>query len=267
MSKFGRFQVSEAPSALKRWHFRTEPILQPMNWEPLNAVLDQEDLIAQGIDTSQLIPGAAQVDALGSCTANATMSALSHVLSVDSYLEFTKAVSYDDTKTIEEAAITFYHECTDETGVPADEWPPNDCGSTGPYIVQELETQGLISGDLIASGPDNICSLLQKGGLLVGQPFLNAWMQPDANGFIDGDGSYATLQAQLAQGVAGGHETYLCGLEKVEFHPNGTVDPSKTIIRFRNSWGSSWGDHGNYRAHLSTYVALGTYCDFRQLQP
>jgi hypothetical protein len=45
------------------------------------------------------------------------------------------------------------------------------------------------------------------------------------------------------------------------------VIPDKTIVRFRNSWTEGWGDHGSYRAHLSTYIALGAYCDFRRLTP
>jgi len=263
--KFGRFQVAEAPSAMRKLHFRTMETLTAVDWEPLNAVLDQENLIQQGINTSELIPGAPQVDALGSCTANATMSALSHVLDQQDYFAYTQAESYEDAVGIEKAAIRFYHSCTDQTGTPDQEWPPTDCGSTGPYVVQELQSQKLVSGDLIAVGPDNICSLLQRGGLIVGQPFLNAWMQPDANGFIDGDGSHDTVQAQIAQGVAGGHETYLSAIESIAFLPNGSVDPANTIIRFRNSWTASWGDNGSYRAHLSTYVMLGSYCDFRLL--
>ena len=82
--------------------------LKPVDWEPKNGVLDQEDLIAQGIDTAKLVKGAQKVDALGSCTANATMSALSNVLSEVDYLKYTKSQSYLDTKVIEEAAILFF---------------------------------------------------------------------------------------------------------------------------------------------------------------
>ena len=74
-TKFGRFQVAEAPSAVHRMHFYDGATrLKPVDWEPKNGVLDQEDLIAQGIDTAKLVKGAQKVDALGSCTANATSS-------------------------------------------------------------------------------------------------------------------------------------------------------------------------------------------------
>lgn len=266
MSKFGRYQVVESEEAMLTSHVHDGTPLKTVNWEPKNDVLDQEDLLKQGIDTATLVPGAQQVDALGSCTANASMSALSNVLSEEAFLAFTKAQSYSDTVGIEKAAILFYHGCTDQTGQTSEEWPPTDCGSSGPYIVEYAKSLDLISGAKITHGAQNIVSLLQSGGLAVGQPFLNAWMEPNAAGFIDGNGSASTLEAQIRQGVAGGHETYLATIEKLTLTETGTVEPYKTVIRFRNSWTSSWGDHGDYLAHLSTYVALGQYCDFRQFQ-
>ena len=49
-------------------------------------VLDQSDLLAQGIDTSELVPGAKEVDALGSCTANAFHAHLSTVVDQNTFL-------------------------------------------------------------------------------------------------------------------------------------------------------------------------------------
>lgn len=266
-TKFGRFQVPETEETLLTSHVHDGTPLKAVNWEPKNGVLDQEDLIEQGIDTSALIAGASKVGALGSCTANATMSALSNVMSETDYLAFTKATSYGDVVGIEKAAILFYHQCTDQTGRPDEEWPPTDCGSSGPYIVWLAQKLGLISGAKIAHGAQNIVSLLQTGGLATGQPFLKAWMEPNALGFIDGNGSTETLKKQIAGGVAGGHETYLCEIVDLQLTETGAVVPEKTIIRFRNSWTVSWGDQGDYLAHLSTYVALGSACDFRQFQP
>lgn len=262
--KFGRFQVVEPEENLALVHHPVQR-LQTVDFEPKNAVLDQANLFAQGIDTAALVPGAAKVDELGSCTANAAMSALSNILVEPAYLVFTKASSYSDTKGIEGAAIRFYHGCTDQTATAAQEWPPTDVGSSGPYIARYALSLGVAKGQQIASGAQSIVSLLQSGGLLVGQPFLKAWMTPDSVGFIDGNGSAATLEAQIAQGVAGGHETYLCAIEGLLLSETGAVIPEKTILRFRNSWGPSWGLDGDYLAHLSTYVTLGSYCDFRAL--
>jgi hypothetical protein len=259
--------VAETPSSLRSIHLHDgTTALKEVDHEPKNAVLDQEDLFAQGIDTSVLIPGAQKVNALGSCTAQADTSALSNVLDEAAYLAATGASSYEDTKGLEEFAIVFYHDCTDQTGDPSQEWPPTDCGSSGPYVVELDQRRGYVKGEKIAHGADNIVSLLQQGGLLVGQPWLQAWFTPDANGFIDGNGSLATVQAQINEGVAGGHETYLSAIEKLVLYPHGDVNPWQTVVRFRNSWTKSFGDSGSYRAHLSTYShILGQYCDFRLL--
>jgi hypothetical protein len=273
-TSYGRVQVAESPGALLRLHIHDGATqLREVDHEPKVAVLDQEDLLAQGIRCSQFIAGAQDVDALGSCTANATTSALSNLLPERRFAGFVYGpnvgtyarLAYTDTKAAEEAAIRFYHACTDQTGDPAQEWPPTDCGSSGPYIVSELQRQNLCTTDRIAHGPDNLVSLLQADGVLMGSPWLMAWEEPDAHGFIDGDGSIATLEAQLKQGVAGGHETYLSAIEKISVLASGHVDPFGTVLRIRNSWSPSWGDHGSCRIHLSTLVALGGACDFRQL--
>src|SRR5215469_16330299 len=52
-------------------HLHDGTALRTVDHEPPLPVFDQEDLIAQGIDTSKIVPGARRVDALGSCTCNA----------------------------------------------------------------------------------------------------------------------------------------------------------------------------------------------------
>lgn len=266
MSKFGRYQTPESPRALLTAHFHQGGPLRVVDHEPKVAVLDQEDLIAQGIDTSVLIPGAQKVDALGSCTANANTEALSNLLDQAHFYAVTGIDHYEDTVGAEKFAIRFYHACTDQTGRTSEEWPPTDCGSSGPYIVKENERQNLCGGDVIAHGAQNIVSLMQSAGCLLGTTWLNAWMEPDAAGFIDGNGSSTTLQAQIKQGVAGGHELYLSAIEKLALTETGIVIPESTVLRIRNHWTPSWGDHGSARLHLSTIVALGQYIDIRQLQ-
>ena len=263
---YGRFQAPEPPSALACLvtHDGTTE-LKTVDWEPKVAVLDQQDLIAQGIFVDTFIPGAQRVNALGSCTANATTAAYSNITSETEFMRVTGATSFADAVGAEKWAITFYHICTDQTGDPSQEWPPTDCGSSGPFIVSELTTLKLISTANIAHGADNLCYLLQSGGVLQGTPFLYAWEEPGPDHFVDGDGSYATLQSQLRQGVAGGHETYISAIEKITVLPTGHVDPFNTVLRVRNSWSKSWGDSGSFYIHLSTLVALGSYCDFRQI--
>ncbi|MGH3628203.1 MAG: hypothetical protein ACRDRL_12300 [Sciscionella sp.] len=264
-TRYGRYQVAEPHSALMRTHLHRGEELREVDHEPHLAVLDQEDLHAQGIYCSQFIPGAGNPDALGSCTAQASTVALSNVLPETDFYKTIGVRSYDDAVAAEKWAIGFYHQCTDQTGNTATEWPPTDCGSSGPYIVQELRALGLVSGDRIAHGAPNLVSLLQGDGVLMGSPWLNAWEQPDSDGFIDGDGTVDALEAAIRTGVAGGHETYLCAVERLTVTATGQVDPFRTVLRGRNSWSRSWGDNGDYRLHLSTLAMLGQYCDFRQL--
>src|ERR1017187_5196766 len=264
---YGRFHLAEAPSVLRTLHVHdgVSP-LKEVDHEPKVAVLDQSDLLAQGIRCSTFIPGAQDADALGSCTANATVSALSNLLSPADFSAFIKANSYVDVVSAEKAAISFYHACTDQTGKPEEEWPPTDCGSTGAYVVQQLVHMGLAKGALVASDATSIVSLLHQGGVIVGQPFFNKAEEPDAQGFIDGDGSPSAIETLLASGVAGGHETHISAIEKLVLLPTGQVDPFKTVLRERNSWSAGWGDHGSYRCHLSLHVALAGSSDFRLIQ-
>lgn len=265
---YGQYHMAEAPSVLAKCvHLdKGAPLKAVMHTPPLG-VLDQSDLQAQGIYVNTFIPGAAAgVDALGSCTANASTAALSFLWEPKTFLRVTGAASLQDTKAAEIFAIKFYHACTDLTGTPSQEWPPTDCGSSGPYIVDYMKKQGYISGALVASGAQNIISLMQKGPLLIGAPFLNDWENPPANGMIDGNGTYSVLEQQLRDGVAGGHETLMYGIESLALSATGQVIPEKTVVRVRNSWTKSWGAEGDYLAHLSTYVALGSNVDYRLLQ-
>jgi len=266
-TSYGQFHVPEPYENMQYLHQHDgiTPLVK-VDWEPRNGVLDQEDLFAQGIDTSQLVPGAPKVDALGSCTANANASALSLVLSQADYLAATGASSYADTVSIERFAIVFYHDESDLTGKSTSEWPPHDDGSSGPYIVMEDQDRKYIAGAQIASGAQNIVSLLQTGPVLQGGPFLNAWEDPPSSAVVDGNGTPGELKAQIARGVAGGHETLITGIITLALEAN-TVVPEKTVLKVRNSWSASWGDHGSFYIHLSTLATLGQYYDFRQLQP
>lgn len=270
---YGQFHVAEPFGNLASLHLHDGSALREASHEPRMGVLDQSDLIAQGIDTSKLVPGARKVNALGSCTANATTVALSSILPEPDFYHFLTGEVvgaappdlYTGTTRGEKGAIRFYHRCTDQTGSTSSEWPPTDCGSSGPYIVSQLESEGLISGQRIAHDGASILSLLQTGQVLMGGPFLWQWEEPAPSGMVDGDGRASTLQKQIAFGVAGGHETLIIAIVKLTLHPTGLVDPHNTILRVRNSWSRSWGDEGCYLIHLSTLVALGGQFDFRQL--
>jgi hypothetical protein len=173
-------------------------------------------------------------------------------------------LSTTDTVANERYAILLYHAVTTQTGDPATEWPPTDCGSTGQYVSTELEKQGLTSGHKTASGIHNIVSLAQAGTVIMGGPWFKSWMEPDALGFVDGDGSMLALERAISSGVAGGHETCLTAVEALKFDLLGAIDGERSHVRIRNSWSEAFGDHGSFRIHLSTLRMLGSYYDYKQ---
>jgi hypothetical protein len=219
-------------------------------------ILDQEDLDVQGIDTSVLVPGAAKVTALGSCTANAGTAALAFLLGAAGLAEV--GLSATDPVACERFAICLYHEETVNDEFPG-QWPPDDTGSSGLGISRALKKRRLIGGYVHATTADALCSLLQKGPVLFGTPWLNAWFNPDANGFID-SGNWQS------SGIAGGHEIIAIGIDEIAQDAHGHVIPEKTVLRFRNSWSRGWGLQGEFRMRLSTYVALRREIDAIQLR-
>ena len=269
--RYGQFPVAEPLHHLTLIHRHRGETLKEVDHEPPLAVLEQENFSAQGIDTSSLGCGAPRVDALGNCVYNAGTAAVS-CLGATRYTHYLHALTvpipadlFADGKAGEEAAIVAYHLGTDLTGSTSTEWPPTDCGSSGVYLVNFLQRLGIVASQKIAHGAQDLVSLLQHGGVLQGGPFLNAWEEPGPGAMVDGDGSMATLEDQIRSGVAGGHETYISAIEKLSLSATGVVEPQGTVLRVRNSWGRGWGDHGSFRIHLSTLVALGSYFDWRQL--
>jgi len=273
-TKFGRYHVAE-PFRADLLHLYRGGTLKTAAHEIPIPVLDQEDLGAQGIDTSRLIPGAAKADALGSCTANATTASLAERYKVagESLLKI-KLPSADGILGIttsgpaaredEEFAIVFYDLCTHQTGDPSQEWPPTDCGSTGLYCCQELIRQKLIRTYKTGTGGQTLASMLQSGSVIMGSPWFNAWMEPNALGFVDGDGSMGALQAAMNSGIAGGHETCVYELPKLTLNPDGSINLQQSWAQVRNSWSRSWGLNGDYRIHLSTVTWLSQSIDLKQ---
>ncbi|WP_324787013.1 hypothetical protein [Streptomyces sp. H51] len=254
-TKLGRHQVLDGRS-LEFVHEHTGEPLKPVQHTPRIPVLDQGDLSAQGIRLSQVIAGAADVDALGSCTGNAGTAAASLLL--DGAEARAAGLVLADAQAAEEWAIGLYAEATGLDDAPG-VFPPSDTGSSGLAIAKVLKRRGIAGHYRHATNATAVASLLQTGGLLYGTPWFKAWFEPDRYGFVDGgDWQYSPL--------AGGHEIYLVGLERVVQDHAGRVDPEFTVIRFRNSWSRSWGDHGDGLMTLATYQRLRRYIDVIQLR-
>jgi hypothetical protein len=270
-TKFGQISVPETTRFDLLVFHDGSPLKEVTHAIPI-PVLDQEDLHAQGIDVTKLISGAQDADALGSCTCNtgtahiaerwaATGKDITGLTLSSGAGEV--SMSPSDARADEEFAIVLYHLVTDQTGDTAQEWPPTDCGSTGLYVCQELITLGFAASYRSAASVTGALTLLQAGTVMMGGPWFNSWMTPDSNGFVDGDGSYAAIQAAMKSGVAGGHETLLQGIPQLAQGSDGTVDLANTVLRVRNSWSVQFAQSGDYLVHASTLNFLARHYDFK----
>ena len=235
------------------------PTFRPKAWQPNVPILDQSNLISQGVHTGEFIKGVADVDSLGSCTAHATMYAASVICGVDHI----KKAHFDlsTPAKIEETCIKWYSRFTGRDQFLRENWPLDDCGSSGLGASKTLQKDyGLIGKYEWAKNAEGVCSMLQKGPIIVGMPWYNAFFDPDKYGFIDHDSTWDQ------SGVAGGHEVAWCALEKVVQKHDGTIDTAKSIIAFPNSWNRGWGDAGWGRMHLSTYQKLRSQIDVIQFK-
>jgi hypothetical protein len=270
-TKFGQFSVPEPLRFDLLEVHDGSPLTEVTHPIPI-PVLDQEDLHAQGIDVTKLVPGAQDADALGSCTCNTGTAHIAERwaaagkditgLTLSSGAGQV-SLSATDARADEEFAIVLYHLVTDQTGDPAQEWPPTDCGSTGLYVAQELISLGFAASYKSAANVTGALQLLQSGTVMMGGPWFNSWMTPDSNGFVDGDGSYAAVQAAMQSGVAGGHETLLRGIPQLAQGSDGTVDVASTVLRVRNSWSVKFAQSGDYLLHASTLNYLARHYDFK----
>jgi len=270
-TKFGQVAVAE-PLRFDLLVFHDNAILKEVEHEIPIPVLDQEDLHKQGIEVTKLVPGAQDTDALGSCTCNTgaahiaeRWAAAGKDLAGLKLTGGTGAISMSATDSMadEEFAILLYHLVTDQTGNPSQEWPPTDCGSNGLYVCQGFIAQGFATSYNAAPNVTAALTLLQTGTVMQGGPWFNSWMNPDANGFVDGDGSYEAVRAAMKSGVAGGHETLQRGITQLAQTSNGAVDLHKTVIKVRNSWSTQFGLNGDYLVHASTLNYLARYYDFK----
>jgi len=250
----GRHLVLDPRSLAYRRRYNGEP-LKPAEWAPKVPVLDQQDLIAQGIHTSQLFKGAPDVDALGSCTANSATALISILHDPATLAE--AGLDVTDPAAAEEWAIGLYSDATHRDQWHDQAWPSTDCGSSGLGVAKALRHRGLIDQYGHATTAEELGMLLQTGPVLMGIVWVDAFFTPDPDGFID------TAPNWLTSTVAGGHEVCLTALEDVAFNPDGTLADS-TVLRFVNSWTTSWGDQGFGRLTVGTYRALRHEIDLVQ---
>jgi hypothetical protein len=250
----GRHLVRDPRSLAYRRAYTGDP-LRPIEWTPKAPVLNQQDLGAQGIRTSELFPGTEDVDALGSCTANAATALISVLHTADELTQV--GLDVTDPAACEAWAIGLYSDATHRDQWNQYSWPSTDCGSSGLGVAKALRSRGLVDQYGHATTAEELATLLQTGPVLMGLPWHSAFTDTgDRDGFID------AVPGWLDSPLEGGHEVCLTALEDVRLNADGTLAGDNTL-RFRNSWGN-WGDQGSGRLRISTYLALRDQVDLIQ---
>ena len=179
---------------------------------------------------------------IGSCTGNAGTGALGTQ-------PFYDAVGHDllpdpkDEPKAEQFALQLYTDATKVDAYPG-EYPADDTGSSGLAICKVLRSRNTIKGYTWARSPYGLLRLLQRGPVLQGMPWYEAFFQPDRNGFIDADEHWQSSR------IAGGHEVEAIGVELDK------QDAFNSVITYANSWGPNWGEDGFFRMRLRTYEDL-----------
>jgi hypothetical protein len=252
----GRHLVLDPRSLAYRRHYQGEP-LRPTEWAPRVPVLDQQDLLAQGIRTSKLFEGVDDVDALGSCTGNAATALVSVLHTTQSLAA--AGLDVTDPVAAEQWAIGLYSDATHRDQWNEYTWPVQDCGSSGLGVAKALRSRGLIDQYGHATTALQLCRDLQHGPVLMGMPWYQAFFEPaGASALLD------DIPDWQDSPVAGGHEVCITALEDVALDAAGGLEHARTILRVRNSWSASWGDAGEFRMSLAIYQALRSEIDLIQ---
>lgn len=250
----GRHMVLDPRSLAHRTPYTGQP-LRAREWAPKIPVLDQQNLLAQGLRTSRLFSGVDDVDALGSCTGNAATAALSVLLSAKEC----RTAGLDTTHAAEAEtfAIRLYADATTRDQWHDYTWPSNDCGSSGLGVAKALKARGLIGSYKTATSAEELCLLLQDGPVLMGMPWKAAFDEPAGPlALLDGIPNWRDSP------TVGGHEVCITALESVAVDETaGRLIPAHTILRVQNSWNSSFGDAGSFRMSLAVFQALRDQID------
>ncbi|MGW2384395.1 hypothetical protein [Streptomyces sp. NPDC001658] len=253
----GRHLVLDSRSLAYRRSYTGDP-LHPREWTPKIPVLNQQQLLSQGIHTSRLYDSVDDVDALASCTGNAAAVAVS-VLHDPTTLD-AAGLSTVDAAAAQQWAIGLYADATTRDQWHDATWPAVDCGSSGLAVAKALKARGLIDQYGTATTAEELCVLLQTGPVLMGMPWHAAFDEPPGDlALLDQIPNWQTSP------VVGGHEVCITALETVAVDEStGRLFCDHTILRCQNSWSTAWGDHGVFRMSLALYQALRPQIDLVQ---
>lgn len=203
---------------------------------PFRSSLQLSEVEDVEIEWDVAIPPLDQMS-LGSCTGNAgtadeATNALEYVGGTNDPLS---RAPLD-----EDYAIALYSEATaidDYQGT----YPPNDTGSDGLSIAKALKSRGLITSYEHIFSLSTAILAIHHGPFITGINWYEGMFDPDPRGVV-------TISGR----IAGGHEPTVIGRKKY-FISQGD---SLFYWKLRNSWGSSWGDSGNFYMSDATYERL-----------
>jgi len=151
---------------------------------------------------------------IGSCTGNA---AAGMMMTAPFYSPGRAPLSETD-------ALRLYEEAT-QIDSPGRGYPPNDNGSSGLSVMKAARREGLVRAYYHIFDLSILVMFLGwVGPVIFGCNWYGGFDSPDSAG---------VCRISPNDSVRGGHEVEIIG-----------VDVEAQTIRFCNSWGPTWGDHG-----------------------
>ena len=218
--------VKHDPASRRFAHPVTAVEDKPVEWPVKISPLDQDLPITYG--------GFRFPDGTGSCTGNAgTGDEATDAAGRPGVTSDPMSGSMLD----EQYALRLYADATaidDYQGT----FPLEDTGSDGLSIAKVLKTRGLVDGYTHVLQYAAALSAIQGGPFITGTNWYDSMFDPDPDGVV-------TI-ADGAQ-VAGGHEYLVIGRQVVR---------GQLMWKFRNSWGQTFGDRGDFYMEDATYRRL-----------
>lgn len=160
---------------------------------------------------------------LGSCTGNAGTG-----------LRMTDPFWYPGLVLTEADAVALYAAATLVDTIPGS-YPPDDTGSSGLAVAKVLKKEKTIHSYKHAFSAQAAMRALRSGPFMLGMNWYEGFDKPT--------GTNATIE--IAGGIRGGHEIVIT-----------EIDVERQLLRFPNSWGTDWGDHGYATMSFATFERL-----------
>lgn len=141
----------------------------------------------------------------------------------------------------EEDALNIYAHATHDDGLhdmSSGFYPPDDTGSSGLGAVKACQELGYVSTYQHTFSFQMFLHALATQPVCMGTAWTNDMENTDENGLV-------SVGSMDDSNIAGGHEYLAIGF-----------NPQTHLVKFRNSWGSDWGQGGDFYVSYSDYQRL-----------